>query len=159
MRIARPCANKKSGFFMSIIRRENALPLYRKVRRMAVSIAAIFFLSGCELCFAETGTASYYTVESCLIESGQYVMANKEVLNDQKYTCASWFYSFGTRLKVSRLDKKRKTMPSIIVVVTDRGPAKSLVKKGRIVDLSMAAFAKLAPLSKGVITVKIERAK
>lgn len=120
-------------------------------------VILILILRGCNYGYAETGTASYYSVESCLKESGQYVMANKEVLDDEKLTCASWFHPFGTRLKVSILDKKGTADKSVVCVVTDRGPAKSLVKKGRVIDLSVATFAKLSPLSKGVIPVRIER--
>ena len=44
---------------------------------------------------------------------------------------------------------------TVQVIVTDRGPAKCLYRQGRILDLSKAAFAKLAPLSQGVIQVEI----
>ncbi len=41
-----------------------------------------------------------------------------------------------------------------MMIVTDRGPAKRL---GREIDLSRAAFARLAPLKLGLIEVKVER--
>jgi len=68
-------------------------------------------------------------------------------------TAASWFYPIGTKLKVYCFD----TNEQVIVTVNDRGPNKELVKKGRIIDLSPAAFKKLAPLNMGIIYVKIER--
>jgi rare lipoprotein A len=79
-------------------------------------------------------------------------MANGKPLQDEALTCASWDYPFGTRLRILAEASGR----SVEVTVTDRGPAKRLYKKGRIVDLSRAAFAKLAPLSCGIITVKIK---
>ena len=100
-----------------------------------------------------TGTASWYSVESCLKESGQFTMANGEVFDDEVYTCAIWNYPFGAILEVTNLD----TGASVEVKVTDRGPAKYLVKQRRIIDLSKAAFAKLAPLSEGLIEVRIEQ--
>jgi rare lipoprotein A len=100
-----------------------------------------------------TGTASYYTVASCLREGTSGVMANGRRLNDEKYTCASWDYRFGTRLEVSRLGSKRKT----VVVVTDRGPAKHLYHKGRIIDLSYAAMRALNGIKRGVILVEVRR--
>src|SRR3990167_6283326 len=66
---------------------------------------------------------------------------------------ASWFYPFGTILKVTSLNNGR----SINVTVNDRGPAKRLVKKGRVIDLSKKAFESISPLSAGVIPVRIER--
>ncbi len=54
-------------------------------------------------------------------------------------TCASWFYDFGTVLEV------RCGARTVLVVVTDRGPAWRLVKKGVVIDLSAHAFALLSP--------------
>ena len=101
---------------------------------------------------ATEGTASFYTVASCLKESGQCIMANGRRLDDNRLTCASWYYPFGTLLRVTNID----TGISVIIEVSDRGPARRLVRKGRILDLSKAAFSSLAPLSQGVIQVKIE---
>lgn len=131
-----------------------------KIITIAIAlILSALILSGCEdYCFgAEIGIASYYTVESCMKESGQCVMANTEVLNDNRKTAASWRYPFGTRLKVSRLDEEGKTVQSVEVVVKDRGPAKSLVAKGRIIDLSYAAMHQLNGIGEGLIPVRVER--
>ena len=46
---------------------------------------------------------------------------------------------------------------TVIVEITDHGPAKSLLRKGRIIDLSRAAFAKLADTELGLIDVTIRR--
>ena len=90
-------------------------------------------------------TASWYGEESL------GPMANGRPFDPSALTCASWFYPFGTRLQVIHGTN------SVVVTVTDRGPAKRLVRKGRVIDLSRAAFARLAPLSKGVIPVTIKR--
>lgn len=59
-------------------------------------------------------------------------------------TCASWDYPLGTMLLV------RHGKSAVMVEVTDRGPAKHL---HRALDLSSAAFKKLAPLELGLIKV------
>ena len=79
------------------------------------------------------------------------LMANGQRFDPDKYTAASWFYDLGTKVVVTHEDR------SVIVEITDRGPAKSLLKKGRIIDLSRAAFAKLADLDLGVIDVTVRR--
>ena len=47
----------------------------------------------------------------------------------------------------------------VICEVTDRGPAKRLVKKGRIIDLSKRAFSEIANLEQGLVEVQIEEVK
>jgi rare lipoprotein A len=100
-------------------------------------------------------TASYYTRQSCLKESGQCVMANGKELNDERLCAASWDYSFGTQLRLTNKRNGRK----VVVSVTDRGPAKRLYKVGRRIDLSLRAFSLLTGgrLDRGVITIEVER--
>jgi rare lipoprotein A (peptidoglycan hydrolase) len=107
------------------------------------------------------GEASWYDGKSCSEEElriyGKIInkerrMANNEIFNENAYTCAIWDKEFGTVLKVTNL----ATGASVSVVVTDRGPAKRLARKGRIIDLSKAAFARIADLRSGIIKVKIE---
>lgn len=62
-------------------------------------------------------------------------------------TCASWAYPFGTRLRVWYRER------SVVVTVTDRGPA---LWTGAQIDLSRAAFARLTRLSVGRVNVRIE---
>lgn len=99
----------------------------------------------------EIGTASWYSVESCKREGTSGIMANGEVLNDDKLTCASWDYPFGTRLQITHTG----TSKSIKVWVTDRGPSKKLYRMGRIIDLSKRAFSEIADLKSGLIQVKV----
>jgi rare lipoprotein A len=103
--------------------------------------------------WAEITDASYYTVASCMKESGQAITASGERLRDEGFTCASWDHTVGTMLRVIRVDSGTYTT----VRVNDRGPAKRLYRRGRKIDLSKAAFEALAPLSKGVIRVEVER--
>jgi rare lipoprotein A len=78
-------------------------------------------------------------------------MANGQKFDPEKRTCASWFYPMGTKLEVSYGSKKT------IVTVTDRGPARGLVAKGRVIDLSERAFKDLAPPSRGLLPVNIKK--
>jgi rare lipoprotein A (peptidoglycan hydrolase) len=117
---------------------------------VVVFIAVILLINGCSEAWAETTEASYYTVKSCLAESGQYRMANGRLLDDSKATFASWDFDFGQKLLI------RANGKSVVAVCTDRGPSRRLYRKGRKLDLSAAAFRELAPLSKGVITVTYE---
>jgi rare lipoprotein A len=119
-------------------------------------ILFIAFLFCCAKAFgAEVGTASYYTVASCLREGTSGVMANGERLNDESLVCASWFYPFGTTLRITNVHNGK----NVIVTVKDRGPAKRLVKKGRIIDLSKMAFSRIAKLTDGVVAVSVEVVK
>lgn len=63
------------------------------------------------------------------------------------YTAAHKTLPFGTHVTVTNLD----TGHSIVVVIDDRGP----YGEGRIIDLSPEAFSALAPLSQGVLNVRI----
>ena len=79
------------------------------------------------------------------------LMANGHRFNPDKLTAASWFYDLGTRVVVTCDDR------SVVVEITDRGPAKRLVEKGRIIDLSRAAFEKLADPDVGLIDVTVRK--
>lgn len=111
----------------------------------------------------KTGIASWYSNEEYPPGS---LMANGEVFDDTKLTCASWDYDFGTLLKVTALPSSAKDSKgilwhdddskSVVVLVTDRGPSRALYRSGRIIDLSKAAFAHIAPLEQGLAKVQVE---
>ena len=90
-------------------------------------------------------------------------MANGERLNDQVFTAASWDYPLGTKVEVTRIDdrSRKPVLPSVRVIITDRGPARRLVSQGRILDLSLKAAQTLWPFppgslqDPGLIKVKI----
>lgn len=96
-----------------------------------------------------TGVASWYSKKDPGIK---VTTANMEIFNDQLLTCAMWNIPFDSLIKVTNLDNGK----SIIVRVNDRGPAKRLVRRGRIVDLTKKAFSKIANLDQGLIRVKVE---
>jgi len=98
------------------------------------------------------GQASYYTEESVRREGNSGVMANGEVFDEDAFTCAMWDKPFGTLVRVTNIENGR----SVVVELTDRGPAKRLVKKGRIIDLSKAAFERIAGLRDGLVPVRVE---
>lgn len=87
------------------------------------------------------------------------LMANGEKFNPDKLTAASWFYPLGTRVRVTLVPAHRgkhlHIAHSILVTITDRGPANHLVRDGRIIDLTHAAFERLAPDSLGLIPIKV----
>ena len=88
------------------------------------------------------GKASYYNEG----------FAGKPTASGEKYnpydlTAAHRTLPFGTRLKVYN-----QSGDGVVVRVNDRGP----YHKNRILDLSEAAFLKLAPVSTGVISVEFE---
>jgi len=105
---------------------------------------------------AETTQASWYSRKECIsAKNPNALMANGQPLDDGALTCASWDYSFGAKLRVRRPDNGH----SVVVTVTDRGPAKRLYKDGRTLDLSRRAFLTLAPLEVGVIKVTFSKVK
>ena len=94
----------------------------------------------------QTGMASFY--------GGKWhgkKTANGEIFNQNSLTAAHRTLPFGTRVKVTNLDNGK----SVVVRINNRGP----YSNGRIIDLSKAAFAKIANTSKGVTKVKLEISK
>lgn len=90
--------------------------------------------------------ASWYGYEC----SGR--MANGKQFDPMKLTCASWDYDLGTKLTVTHVKR------SVNVEVTDRGPAKRLLNT-RQIDLSMAAFDRIADTNIGLISVEVQQNK
>jgi rare lipoprotein A len=82
-------------------------------------------------------------------------MANGRPFNPDKLTAASWFYRLGTKVRVTVSDRVSRRK-SIMVVITDRGPAPDLVREGRIIDLGHATFKRLADPDLGLISVSVE---
>ncbi len=96
------------------------------------------------------GIASWYGEE----HRGK-LMANGKRFNPDKFTAASWFYPLGTKVRVT-VSEPEQTRRSVLVTITDRGPAKELVRDGRIIDLSQAPFKKLAHPDLGLVAVVIQ---
>lgn len=98
-----------------------------------------------DLARAGLGLASWYS------ESDPHIndrTANNEMFDDQALTCASWDYDFGEKLLViNALNGK-----SVVCRVNDRGPGKRLRRK---IDLTKAAFKKIANPKRGLIPVTV----
>lgn len=76
-------------------------------------------------------------------------MANGKPFDPKKLTAASWKFKLGTKVLVTSGDRQ------VVVTITDRGPNKRLVKQGRIIDLSRAAFLQLGDLRAGLLPVTV----
>jgi rare lipoprotein A (peptidoglycan hydrolase) len=91
-------------------------------------------------------TASYYTTEYCERFNPSCLTASGEVFNDYDLTAAcDNSIKLGTKVQLTSENG------SVTVKCNDRGSFSE--KYGRMFDLSKAAFIKLSPLSKGVVTV------
>ncbi len=130
------------------------------IKKLTTILITILLASA--ICSAEqVGSASYYGVGDGF--AGQRTSDGSR-MNPDAMTCASWHYPLGTKLEVSyrhkfyawssRHKKKVKVVidKKVIVKVNDRGGL-------HLLDLSAGAFKKLAPLSRGVIKVKVRRIK
>lgn len=82
-----------------------------------------------------TGITTWYSHASTLREGCSGIMANGRRMDDTALTAASWDYPLGTQIRVGSVYGK-----TVVVTVTDRGPAKRLYRQGKILDLSPAAF-------------------
>ena len=123
-----------------------------------LALMAIFLVCGCNTpAIADTTiTASWYSTESLkkegtwLYSKGQ--MSNGHIFSDNDYTCACRILPLGSILRIRNVISGR----CVIVRVTDRIGRRFANKR---IDLSKRAFAQIADLNKGLITVSIERIK
>lgn len=100
-----------------------------------------------------TGEASWYSIECCQFNkdpkcptaSGRslYALEKEKVL-----FAAMWSLPLGSRVKVCNEDNGK----CVEVTILDRGPAKRLHRK---IDLSKAAFEKIADTKQGIINVSV----
>ena len=77
--------------------------------------------------------------------------ASGEILNNNSMTAAHKTLPFGTEVIVHNLNNTK----SVKVRINDRGP----FVKGRIIDLTRAAFSEISNLDKGIVKVEIRVAK
>lgn len=98
--------------------------------------------------FSLLGQASWYSeCDKGILKT----TANMEQFNDRKLTCAMWGIPFNTLVRVTN----RENGKSVIVRVNDRGPAKRLARRGRVIDLTKRAFSRIASLKYGLISVQV----
>jgi rare lipoprotein A len=113
----------------------------------------LLFLAGCSshrnytpqadlLDFSESGKASYYAMKFQFRKT-----ASGERFNNYSMTAAHKSLPFGTRVTVTNINNGKV----VKVTINDRGP----FVKGRIIDLTRAAFSKIESLDKGLVEVKI----
>jgi len=133
-----------TGFFVNIVK--------------LIAVFAVFgtmFIS-CEPARAK-GIASWYSMQSLkdekTYERTKGVMANGDLFDDKALTCACYYYPLGANLIVRNLSNNK----TVLVRVTDRGPAEEFIKHGRIIDLSREAFRRLDDLDRGLIEVEITK--
>ncbi len=120
-----------------------AIPNY-EIKRIKQQRAKYKRLSHKELIgLQQIGIASYYGPQW----NGR-TTANGERLNLSALTAAHKTLPFNTLVRVTDLD----TGKSIVVRVNDRGP----YVRGRIIDLTDGAAARLGILHKGIARVKLE---
>lgn len=91
----------------------------------------------------QAGTASYYGERW----NGRRT-SNGEVFNTKLLTAAHRTLPFGTLVRVTNQHNGK----SVIVRINDRGP----FKKGRVIDLSKAAFESIESINRGLTKVKLE---
>ena len=131
-------------------------PLFETSTPLKTALVVMAILLYTLNCQAQELTSSWYSVNS-LIKEGTFkysegVMSNGKVFCDNKHTSASWDYPLGCHLRIKNIS----TAKSVEVINTDR-TAKRF--KGKRIDLSKSAFETLAPLSQGLIKVKVEEIK
>ena len=121
----------------------------------ATTLGCCVFAFGAAHAFG--GEARARTVASWYGEAQRgKLMANGKKFDPDRLTAASWFYALGTKVRVtSGTDHQR----SVVVIITDRGPAWPLVRDGRLIDLSHAAFRHLAAPKAGLVEVQLEPVK
>ena len=103
-----------------------------------------------------TGTASWYSTESCKKEGSSGIFtASGEVFDNNKLTCAMRSREWGTYYRVTNLANNK----SVVVRHNDYGPNKRLSEAGRVIDLSPAAFSAIADKDLGLIKVKVSKIK
>ncbi len=93
--------------------------------------------------FFQSGVASFYGEKW----NGRRT-ANGEIFNTYELTAAHKTLPFGTKVKVTNESNGK----SVIVRINDRGP----FVKGRIIDLSTAAFSTIGDVESGITKVKLE---
>ena len=129
---------------------------WRRARSYVISAVVVsLILLGAFLAFADGPvflTASWYSVESLKREgtfkTSKGVMANGQMFKDENLTAATRLWPLGTRLVVRNVRTNRR----VLVTVTDRIGRRFETKR---IDLSKAAFAQIAQLSAGLVSVEV----
>ena len=111
------------------------------IRLITTTLTIPFLLASVN---TQAATASFYGERFHLKRT-----ASGEIFDMNKMTCASNTHKMGTKLKVVNKANKK----SITCKVNDKG---GFSKYGRTLDLSKAAFAKIADIKHGLVKVDIK---
>ena len=125
-----------------------------KIITLVLILMTLSFFQGCApykphkphpelINYTETGRASYYALKFQFRRT-----ASGETFNNLALTAAHKTLPFGTKVLVTNV----KNDKSVTVTINDRGP----FIKGRIIDLTRAAFSKIGNTNSGTIKVRIE---
>jgi rare lipoprotein A len=106
----------------------------------AMALAAAAAFAPAPVFAKQTGKASWYSLPGNRTACG-------ERMNPRAYTAAHRTLPCGTRIKVTN----KRNGKSVVVRVNDRGP----FVRGRVVDVSKSAGAKLGMIGTGVATVSV----
>lgn len=138
----------------SMLPKALAIHSFIDITALALILISLSFLQGCgrykpnkphpELIgYTETGIASHYALKFQFRRT-----ASGERFNNLAMTAAHKTLPFGTKVRVTNI----KSGKSVTVIINDRGP----FIKGRIIDLTRAAFSKVGNFNKGTAKVRIE---
>lgn len=124
------------------------------LRTVLSSIAAAFLLYQSPAHAELSGVASWYSAECCKYNPVKSCpMANGESLYTVEKQgidfAASWHYPLNSFVRVTSLENGK----TVVVKITDRGPAKRL---HRVIDLSKKSFSQISNLKNGIVKVKTE---
>jgi rare lipoprotein A (peptidoglycan hydrolase) len=139
------------GFILSCFAEKKDSPLSWWWLLAIIAFIVVTVFSMISMSYAFETEASYFTRASCLREGTSGIMANGMPLVDFNLICASWDYKFGTLLRVTNVSNGK----SVVVKVSDRGPARRLYRAGRKLDLSYEAMRRLDGIRRGLIQVQV----
>lgn len=135
--------------------------------RRAILISILLGIGVFSRCQAVELTASWYSEESLKKEgtwkTSKGVMANGKRFDESAFTCATRLFPLGSYVRVVVCESKGKGAMAaapkgrrngeVVVKVTDRIGKRFAQTR---IDLSKAAFEKIAPLNKGIVPVTVE---
>lgn len=121
-------------------------------KQVIVILGMALFLAGCRDntpvfgAYPKSGIASWYSAKRT---------ATGEQFDSRSLTCAMRKTGFGKYYKVCNTGNNK----CVVVRQNNFGPARHLFARGRIVDLSKAAFSRIGDLRDGLINVAIEEVR
>lgn len=119
------------------------------IKKQLILILVVLFLAACADNtpvtgpYPKMGKASWYSAK---------ITATGERFDGNEPTCAMRRTDFGKRYSVCNTANDK----CVIVRHNNFGPSKNFYDKGRIIDLSKAAFSRIADLEEGIVKVTIE---